>query len=453
MLKKSKMEVVRIMRNLAILVLIILIAGCSATGKKKESPLKSQEVITYTVEMGIDELTNDIIASMEKGNKKSIAIVNFTNIDDSKTKLERYISEELTTKMFMKGKFNIIERNLMEKVMEENQLSISGIMDENTAKMLGKILGVDAICTGSITDFGTTIKINSRLISTETGLIYSAASIKIIKDDDLVNLMKPVGTSNAEKSAVRTKKETKNVGTVETGSKKNGNVTVDISSGAPAVSFNDSLIAYWSFDDEGRDASGNKNDLAVDKIFSRNNYKDGMKGKSYEFTTSWNDWFSIPSWKITNKMEKQITISAWIKSSIRYMLENDAVILSGAHPLNNGFVLLAKKQNAGFIWRPVIEGKPYSYGEIEADSDYRAWTHVAVTYDGEYSRIYLNGKLEKELKAQGKLKLVDNSQIAIGANYGIDIKQQFKDGCLDEMKIFRKALSAEEVKALFYEAQ
>lgn len=89
----------------------------------------------------------------------------------------------------MTKKFDVIERQLLSKLLEENKLTLSGLIDETTAKQIGKILGVDAICSGTITDLGNTVKINARLISTETGALFAVASVAIIKDKSIVNLM------------------------------------------------------------------------------------------------------------------------------------------------------------------------------------------------------------------------------------------------------------------------
>jgi hypothetical protein len=66
---------------------------------------------------------------------------------------------------------------------------LSGLIDPNSAKELGKILGVDAIISGTITDLGDAIKVNARLISTETGQIFSVASEEYIKDNTVKKLM------------------------------------------------------------------------------------------------------------------------------------------------------------------------------------------------------------------------------------------------------------------------
>ncbi len=99
------------------------------------------------------------------------------------------MSEELITRLFLTNQFEVVERNLLNKILEEHELNMSGLIDENTIKKLGRLLGVDAIASGSITDLGEYVKVNARLISTETGSVFSVASAKIAKSKTVKALL------------------------------------------------------------------------------------------------------------------------------------------------------------------------------------------------------------------------------------------------------------------------
>jgi curli biogenesis system outer membrane secretion channel CsgG len=60
----------------------------------------------------------------------------------------------LITELVKSGKFIVIERDKMDKIMEEQKLGQSGAIDPSTAAKVGKILGLNAIVTGSISQFG-----------------------------------------------------------------------------------------------------------------------------------------------------------------------------------------------------------------------------------------------------------------------------------------------------------
>jgi len=60
----------------------------------------------------------------------------------------------LITELVKSGKFIVIERDKLDKIMAEQKLGQSGAIDPNTAAKMGKILGLNAIITGSVSQFG-----------------------------------------------------------------------------------------------------------------------------------------------------------------------------------------------------------------------------------------------------------------------------------------------------------
>ncbi len=137
----------------------------------------------------IDELSQQIATEMAEQQKTTIAVVEFTDLQGNITNLGRYISEELITRLFQTKQFKVIERQLLNKVLTEQDLSLTGIIDPTSAKELEKILGVDAIASGTITDLAQSLRVNARLISTETGEIFAVASTEIFKDESVMGLL------------------------------------------------------------------------------------------------------------------------------------------------------------------------------------------------------------------------------------------------------------------------
>ena len=151
------------------------------------------ELFAQNLDEGLRNLASQIVEEMSEEQKQNIAVIEFSNLlDDKITELGKYVSEELITQFFVTKKFNVVERQLLNKIIYEHSLNLSGFIDEATAKELGKILGVDAICSGTITDLVSSVKINARLISTETGSVFSVASTIIIKDETVKKLMSRV---------------------------------------------------------------------------------------------------------------------------------------------------------------------------------------------------------------------------------------------------------------------
>jgi curli biogenesis system outer membrane secretion channel CsgG len=76
-----------------------------------------------------------------------------TNVDVGKG-----ITNLLVTDMVKDGNFSVIERTALDKVLNEQNFSNSNRADPNSVAKIGKLLGVDAIVVGTITEFGNETK-------------------------------------------------------------------------------------------------------------------------------------------------------------------------------------------------------------------------------------------------------------------------------------------------------
>jgi curli biogenesis system outer membrane secretion channel CsgG len=101
------------------------------------------------------------------GRKKRIAIFDFdyatvhagvAGIFGQDVDIGKGIADLLVTDLVKDGTFSIIERKALDKIMAEQNFSNSDRANPNSAAKLGKLLGVDAILVGSITEFGNETK-------------------------------------------------------------------------------------------------------------------------------------------------------------------------------------------------------------------------------------------------------------------------------------------------------
>lgn len=104
-----------------------------------------------------------LIASPCWAQKKRVAVLNFEYgtvrsaaqaIFGTDQDVGKGISDMLVQKLVQDGKYSVIERNALDKVLGEQNFSNSDRADASTAAKIGRILGVDAIIIGSITQFG-----------------------------------------------------------------------------------------------------------------------------------------------------------------------------------------------------------------------------------------------------------------------------------------------------------
>jgi curli biogenesis system outer membrane secretion channel CsgG len=76
-----------------------------------------------------------------------------TNVDIGKG-----ITDLLVTGLVKDGTYSVIERKALDKILAEQNFSNSNRADPTSAAKIGKLLGVDAIIEGSITQFGNETK-------------------------------------------------------------------------------------------------------------------------------------------------------------------------------------------------------------------------------------------------------------------------------------------------------
>lgn len=95
--------------------------------------------------------------------KKRIAILNFdyatvqtevSAIFGTNQDIGKGIADMLVDRLVNDGRYSVIERKAIDKIMAEQNLSNSDRFDPNSAAKIGRLLGVDAMVMGSITQFG-----------------------------------------------------------------------------------------------------------------------------------------------------------------------------------------------------------------------------------------------------------------------------------------------------------
>lgn len=63
------------------------------------------------------------------------------------------ISDELVTELLNTNQFRLIEREQIDKVLKEQNFGMSGRVDANSAAKVGKVLGVQYLVMGRVTEF------------------------------------------------------------------------------------------------------------------------------------------------------------------------------------------------------------------------------------------------------------------------------------------------------------
>jgi curli biogenesis system outer membrane secretion channel CsgG len=132
--------------------------------------------------------------------KPRVAVLEFKNKADNQWWYSgggAAAQDVFVTELVKSGKFRVVEREQLAALMEEKGLTLSGDVDPKTAIKVGKLLGVNYLLTGAVTEYGMsgtnvntpwvgnlpsvsvgkktfTAAMNARLIDTSTGEIVWA---------------------------------------------------------------------------------------------------------------------------------------------------------------------------------------------------------------------------------------------------------------------------------------
>jgi len=154
-------------------------------------------------EKEIDRLSISMAERISAAGKKTIAVVDFTDLQGNVTELGRFLAEEFSAALVNAGKgFVVVDRIHLKNILKEHKLSASGIIDPTTARKLGKIAGVDTIITGTITPFGERVRLSAKVLETDSAKVICASRGNIPKTDAIEELLGK-GIETTEKTTGR----------------------------------------------------------------------------------------------------------------------------------------------------------------------------------------------------------------------------------------------------------
>ena len=141
-------------------------------------------------ESEIDRLSTSMAEKISRSGKKTIAVVDFTDLQGNVTELGRFLAEEFSAALANAGKgFEVIDRVHLKSILKEHKLSESGLIDPATARKLGKIAGVGALVTGTITPFGERVRLSAKVLDTDSAKVICASRGNIPKTDAIEELL------------------------------------------------------------------------------------------------------------------------------------------------------------------------------------------------------------------------------------------------------------------------
>ncbi|MEA3309018.1 MAG: LamG domain-containing protein [Chloroflexota bacterium] len=207
------------------------------------------------------------------------------------------------------------------------------------------------------------------------------------------------------------------------------------------------LISEWHLDENAGttfyDAQGINNGAPHGSAIT---WTTGISGSALALGGA--DYASISNSDSLNLAGEQLTVEAWVKWSVppsagggwaNILYKNQTLSWGPHYQLQHNsdnshfeFAISTANQNNAYLWSTttITQGQ---------------WYHVVGTYDGTYSKIYVNGVLENTKSVSGNL-LSSPASVYFGAKDG---SSRYFTGALDEVAIYDQALTAVEVAARY----
>lgn len=204
------------------------------------------------------------------------------------------------------------------------------------------------------------------------------------------------------------------------------------------VGITNGLIAYYKLDNNSNDSSGNNRHGTANSV----TYTSGINGNAGLFNGT-SAYINIGQ-QITNPT--QGSLSVWVKVNA-WTTDFQTVFTDQEGPAwANTRHLLAARTGSQVISYIISNGTNYVSTCNSSVLTLGEWYHICGTYDGNNVKIYTNGVLSTNITTSTVPGTYTSTATQIGfMNYST----RYWDGLIDELRIYNRALSAEEVKLMY----
>lgn len=216
----------------------------------------------------------------------------------------------------------------------------------------------------------------------------------------------------------------------------------------PDVDLNRGLVAYYPFNGDANDATGNENDLTVYGAVPATD-RFGNQSKSYHFRGS--NYVSGTSSGSTENLTT-VSVNAWIWLDANSLTDLEFVFTKNT-PISTTDIALAITP-AGNV-KPHVWASGGWYNGLVGSTivQKEQWHMITMTHDGNNLNVYVDGILDGTNAVAGPLRSITNT-LNIGAYDPTDSANghaYWFTGRIDDVRIYNRALADSEIQSLYYE--
>jgi TolB-like protein len=129
----------------------------------------------------IQSVAGEISQRLPQGAK--VAVLSFTSPAD---RLSRYVIDELNDAIVNGGKLTVVDRQQLDLIMQEMQFQESGLVSDESAQEIGRMLGAQYIVSGSMESIASSYRFRARALTVENAAISYSGSRNVAANDRTV---------------------------------------------------------------------------------------------------------------------------------------------------------------------------------------------------------------------------------------------------------------------------
>src|SRR3989339_1334164 len=117
-------------------------------------------------------LTNEQVFTLTPEDSLNVAVVNFANIGTAKDldPLQKGLAEMIATDLSQVERLTVIERSQMQALVDEMGLSMTGLLEQQNADRMGKLLRASKVVNGSFTSVdGVALRVDAAVADAKNG--------------------------------------------------------------------------------------------------------------------------------------------------------------------------------------------------------------------------------------------------------------------------------------------
>jgi hypothetical protein len=148
----------------------------------------------------LDEVAQALLSKSDRLKGKQIGMFRFTSLDGKETTDGARVSQCLLERLINRGSLKFVDRSELAKIVGEQELQQSGLVDSELVNEKPKILPIEYMITGTVTHINKKGHISARILNAGTGEIFAAKSSEYITDSDISSKDSPEAIAIYKKS-------------------------------------------------------------------------------------------------------------------------------------------------------------------------------------------------------------------------------------------------------------